>query len=141
MFPEKNALKNFANFAGKHLYWSRFLIKLQAFMRFLRISFFAEHLLWLAGSVDFRLDKRRQIALTQKLLSLHKKWSFSLTIFSVNVTFTEEILNGKLQFLCSVFFQCNFSFNFNFRIDKKKAQVTFYDLTRIFEVWVTRDNK
>ena len=104
MFPEKNALKNFANFAGKHLYWSRFLIKLQAFMRFLRISFFAEHLLWLAGSVDFRLDKRRQIALAQKLLSLHKKWSFSLTIFSVNVTFTEEILNGKLQFLCSVFF-------------------------------------
>ena len=73
MFPEKNALKNFANFAGKHLYWSRFLIKLQAFMRFLRISFFAEHLLWLAGSVDFRLDKRRQIALAQKLHSLRKK--------------------------------------------------------------------
>ena len=104
MFLENGALKNFANFAEKHLYWISFLIKLQAFMRFLRISFFEEHLLRLAGSVDFRLDKRRQIALAQKLLSLHKKWSFSLTIFLVNVTFTEEILNGKLQFLCSVFF-------------------------------------
>ena len=37
--------------------------------------------------------------------SLHKKLSFSLRIFSVNVyfleTFSEEILNGKLHFLCS----------------------------------------
>ena len=39
--------------------------------------------------------------------SLHKKWSFPLRISSVNVTtadlvwFTEEILNGKLHFLCS----------------------------------------
>ena len=43
--------------------------------------------------------------------SLHKKWSLPLRISSVNVTksagncgfstFTEEILNGKLQFLCS----------------------------------------
>ena len=30
---------------------------------------------------------------------LHKKWSFPLRISSVNVT--EEILNGKLYFLCS----------------------------------------
>ena len=44
--------------------------------------------------------------------SLHKKWSFPLRISSVNVTnpqetadlvtFTEEILHGKLHFLCSV---------------------------------------
>ena len=41
---------------------------------------------------------------------LHKKWSILLNIFSVNVTesaayldiFTEEILGGKLHFLCSV---------------------------------------
>ena len=36
--------------------------------------------------------------------TLHKKWSFPLRISSVNadlVTFTEEILNGKLYFLCS----------------------------------------
>ena len=53
-------------------------------------------------------------------VSLHKKWSFPLRISSVNVTkssvscgfgpqfpkdlvtYTEEILNGKLHFLCSV---------------------------------------
>ena len=44
--------------------------------------------------------------------TLHKKWSFLLRISSDNVTkstvpadlvtFTEEILNGKLNFLCSV---------------------------------------
>ena len=38
--------------------------------------------------------------------SLRKKWSFSLRIPSVNVTksavtFTEEILDGKLHFSCS----------------------------------------
>ena len=47
-----------------------------------------------------------------KPLTLHKKWSFPLRTFSVNVTksaitadlgtFTEEIRNGKLHFLCSV---------------------------------------
>ena len=31
VFFEKGVLKNFENFAGKHLYWSPFLIKLQAF--------------------------------------------------------------------------------------------------------------
>ena len=46
------------------------------------------------------------------VLTLHKKWSFLLRISLVNVTksqetahlvtFTEEILNGKLHFLCSV---------------------------------------
>ena len=42
---------------------------------------------------------------TRLFLSLHKKWSFPLRISSVTaelVTFTEEILNGKLHFLCSV---------------------------------------
>ena len=39
--------------------------------------------------------------------SPHRKWRFSLRISSVNVTtadlvtFTEEILNGKLHYLCS----------------------------------------
>ena len=45
-------------------------------------------------------------------ISLNKKWSFPLRISSVNVTksavscrftFTEDIFNGKLHFLCSVF--------------------------------------
>ena len=42
------------------------------------------------------------------LKTLHKKWSFPLKISSVNVnvnpdlvTFTEEIFNGKFNFLCS----------------------------------------
>ena len=45
-------------------------------------------------------------------VTLHKNWSFALTISSVNVsksavsldlvTFTKEILNGKLHFSCSV---------------------------------------
>ena len=45
-------------------------------------------------------------------MTLHKKWNFPLRTFSENVTklqfpanlvkFTEEILNGKLHFLCSV---------------------------------------
>ena len=34
----------------------------------------------------------------------HKKWSFPLRISSDLVTFTEEIRNGKLHFLCSVAF-------------------------------------
>ena len=41
-------------------------------------------------------------------LSLRKKWSFPLRIFLVNVAKSavscEEILNGKLHFLCSVYF-------------------------------------
>ena len=47
----------------------------------------------------------------RQLYTLHKKWSFSLRIFSVNVTKSavscgyghiyEEIFNGKLHFLCS----------------------------------------
>ena len=56
-------LKNFANFTGKHLCWSPFLIKLQAwnfikkrlqhrcfpakFAKFLRTAFFKENLRWL----------------------------------------------------------------------------------------------
>ena len=35
-------IKNFASFTGKHLYWSLFLIKLQA--KFLRTPYFTEHL-------------------------------------------------------------------------------------------------
>ena len=50
--------------------------------------------------------------LLQSLLTLHKKRSFPFRISSVNVTksavscglftFTEEVLNGKFHFLCSV---------------------------------------
>ena len=49
---------------------------------------------------------------TYRYISLHKKWSFPFRISLIDVTksavnsnlitFTEEILNGKPQFLCSV---------------------------------------
>ena len=32
--------------------------------------------------------------------TLHKKWSFPLRISLVNVTYSEEIIHGKLHFLC-----------------------------------------
>ena len=53
---------------------------------------------------------------TRAQLPLHKKRSFPLRISTVNmshlqyidglVTFTEEILHGKLHFLCSVLQTC-----------------------------------
>ena len=52
-----------------------------------------------------------KIEIKREILSLHKKWSFSLSISSVNVTksetadlvtFTKAIFNGKLHFLSSV---------------------------------------
>ena len=48
----------------------------------------------------------------QRQTTQHKKGGFSLRISSVNVvTFTEEILNGKFQFLCSAnVFHGEFSF-------------------------------
>ena len=51
----------------------------------------------------FRFWKNREKKLNLNfflILVLHKKWSFPLRTFSV-VAFTEEIVNGKLQFLCS----------------------------------------
>ena len=38
------------------------------------------------------------------IIHCNKKWSFLSKFFSVIVTFTEEILNGKLYFLCSNLF-------------------------------------
>ena len=58
--------------------------------------------------LDYQPDQPQQPGQPQQL---HKKWSFPLRISSVNmtklhfpadlVTLTEEILNGKLHFLCS----------------------------------------
>ena len=55
-------------------------------------------------------------------ITLHKKWSFPLRISTVNVskfaetadlvTFTKEILNVKLRFLCSITFAATFEFIF-----------------------------
>ena len=43
--------------------------------------------------------------------TLQKKWSFPLRVSSVDlVTFTEEILNGKLHFLCSDAFYPSFMY-------------------------------
>ena len=50
MFFKMDVLKNFIMFTGKHLCWSLFLVKLQAwrhFAEFLRIAIFIEHLWWL----------------------------------------------------------------------------------------------
>ena len=56
MFSKIGVLKSFTNFTGKHLYWSRFLIKFQALhgrcfpVKFVKLSktpFLTEHLLWL----------------------------------------------------------------------------------------------
>ena len=52
---QNRTLKNLANFTGKHLCWSLFLIKLRLqhkcfpvkFAKFLRTAFFTEHLRWL----------------------------------------------------------------------------------------------
>ena len=41
---------------------------------------------------------------TYMIIRCNKKWSFLSKISSVIVTFTEEILNGKLYFLCSNLF-------------------------------------
>ena len=63
MFFKVDVLKNLTSFTGKHLRWSSFLIKLQNFTRkrlqhrcfpvkfakFLRTSFFTEHL-WMTAS-------------------------------------------------------------------------------------------
>ena len=53
MFFEIGVFKNLAIFRGKHLCWSLFLIKLQAYnfpvniAKFLRTAFFIKHLRWL----------------------------------------------------------------------------------------------
>ena len=65
---------------------------------------------WHTSDIHFRELIRLRRSLFPNTLLLqptqHKKWSFALRISSVNmtkvrVTFTEEILTGKLHFLCS----------------------------------------
>ena len=60
----------------------------------------------------YDFDKNVETFFWQGLCSLHKKWSFPLKIPSLNknqqetvdlVTYTDEIFNRKLSFLCSVF--------------------------------------
>ena len=62
------------------------------------------------------LIKKNIFRKTFKCHILHNKWSFPLRTSSVNgpnpqktvdlVPFTEEILNGKIHFLCSVWIPC-----------------------------------
>ena len=69
-FPEK---QSFANFPGKHLYWSTFLIKFQAwrqcqyfsvkFATFLRIPFFIEHFQWLLLGIKSRNNMSKKCTL------------------------------------------------------------------------------
>ena len=83
------------------------------FAKFLRAPFqqntSGQRLLYLQINYDFKSEDSN---ITIHSLSLHKKWSLPLRIFSVNVTksagncdlvtFTEETLNGKLLFFFSV---------------------------------------
>ena len=77
MFFKIGVLKNFIRFTGKHLCWSLFLIKLQAFrpaklqhccfpfklVNFLKTLSFAEHLRWLLLYNTEFLYLQREIAL------------------------------------------------------------------------------
>ena len=51
----KSILKSFAILIGKHLHWSLYLIKLQAFG--LKNTFLEEHLWMVASVVDFIFDQ------------------------------------------------------------------------------------
>ena len=47
------------------------------------------------------MPKYLNFGIVRNTYSLHKKWSLQSRVSSVNVTFTEEILDRKLHFLCS----------------------------------------
>ena len=80
-----------------------------------------------------------------KIVALHKKWSFPLKISSVNVTqsagncgfghIIEEILNGKFHFLCSVY--CHY-FEFFLKIFVETKAMTL--LMLVLYYWKLRDN-
>ena len=80
------------------------------FSFFLLFFFFYRHFPWQTLTIH-RIAGKREGILTFLVFhfhsltnTLHKKWSFPLRISSVNVTtadLTEEILNGKLHFLCN----------------------------------------
>ena len=62
---------------------------------------------YLASFCSVSVVEFEVVYVSGEVISLNKKWSFPLRIFSVNVTadlvtYTEEILIGKLHFLCSV---------------------------------------
>ena len=71
--------------------------------------------------------------------TLHKKWSFPLRISSVNViksdlvTFTEEILNGKLRFLCSV--KVGFSLMLNSRFRGHAIELIYLHCVKSVHIW------
>ena len=63
--------------------------------------------------------------------TLHKKGSFPLRISSVNVTkFTEEILNGKLHFLCSA----HSKWNDILPLKIKTILISIYNNLSIFDI-------
>ena len=81
----------------------------------------------------------------KKIVALHKKLSFPLKISSVNVTqsagncgfghIIEEILNGRLHFLCSVY--CHY-FEFFLKIFVETKAMTL--LMLVLYYWKLRDN-
>ena len=96
----------------KIIYWIR---DAEWSRRFQQRAFFTWRAFTLYRGITWKMykDIRKWMNLCHSYITLHKKWSFPLRISSVNVTkttgncgfgitFTEEILNGKLQFLCSV---------------------------------------
>ena len=73
-------------------------------------SYFVTFLVCTLVNLLLRCCGSEYIFLTESGISLNKKWNFPLRISPVNmtgncglVTFTVEILNGKLNFLCSVY--------------------------------------
>ena len=82
MFFKIGVLKNFANNTGKHLCWSLFLIRFQAF-RPSKIPFFTEHLQWKTFFLLQRKDALRA--------SLVKEWHEKCFFLILSQSFLEII--------------------------------------------------
>ena len=113
------ALENFDKFTGNTCDGVLFLVKLQVLLcNFTKnrphTRFFTVNFLQNFYTKYLRATAQSFTGSIQCLL-LHKKWSFPLRISSVKVTksafpanlviFTEEILNRKLPYLCSIKFK------------------------------------
>ena len=95
-----------------YLFWIKIQISILVLIVAI-VSVLSEH-----PGERFQMEPQ-QDDLTCSYKSLYRKWSFPLRIYSVTmtksavscgfVTFTEEILNGKLHFLCSEFQNCYLS--------------------------------
>ena len=95
MFFKIDSLKNFANFTGKHTFWSLFLVKLQVcnffknrfkhtcfpvkFAKSLRTPFFIEHPLWLLLSVV--ITRINPLKYVSNIFSKFHKKTYKMELF------------------------------------------------------------